>query len=265
LAILQNVFEYNRRLSRFCTPKYVQDANAFGFYGKIGTMLLSHPRVTRVLDCGAGKRWHFPSHYKIWYGIDLVGLDIDAAEMVDNKDLNSWVECDVTKEIPVEPNSVDLIMAYSGIEHFNDNEAFLKQAYSALRPGGFLLAQFPSRFAPFAIVNRLLPKRAAAKLLNWSMREYADRLGFSAHYDRTNYTAFFKLVKSIGFDELYYYPGYYSSTYAEFLFPVWIASYSYDILRFALGFKNIASYNLFVLQKPNIDGMPEHEKMLFRF
>ena len=82
------------------------------------------------------------------------------------------------------------------------------------------------------------------------MPQSADHLGFIAHYDRTNYSAFISIVSKTGFKVVYYSPGYYSSTYAEFFLPLWLMSYVYDVARFGLGLKNLASYNLFLLQKP---------------
>ena len=58
------------------------------------------------------------------------------------------------------------------------------------------------------------------------------------------------MARETGFSEVYHCPGFYSSYYAEFFFPLWILSYVYDIFCFAIGIRNLASYNLFVLQKP---------------
>ncbi|HLH93092.1 MAG TPA: class I SAM-dependent methyltransferase [Xanthobacteraceae bacterium] len=250
MSLASNFIEINRILCRRLTPAHVHEANVFGVYRKLGTMLLSHPQIHRVLDCGAGKRWHFPSYYKRWYDIHLIGIDIDAHEMETNRDLDEKLVCDVTDQIPVTPECIDLVLASSGVEHFSDNEAFLRNAYGCLRPGGFLLAQFPGRYAPFAIVNRLVPTRLARFLINLSMKNDAIDLGFPAHYDRTHYSAFSALAEKAGFECLYYSPGFYSSSYAEFLLPLWLLSYTYDALRFFIGSKNLASYNLFLLQKP---------------
>src|SRR5262249_9100546 len=134
--MLRTLIDLNRRLCRHFTPTHIHEANVFGVYRKLGVVLLSHPEVARVLDCGAGKAWHFPIHYKRWYKIHLVGVDIDASEMAHNEALDEKIECDVTDAIPVPSGSIDLVMVSSGIEHFRDNKAFLQNAYASLRPGG---------------------------------------------------------------------------------------------------------------------------------
>jgi SAM-dependent methyltransferase len=250
MSFLQRFFSANRKLARAITPEHVHEANVFGVYRKVGTICLAHPSVRNVVDCGAGKRWHFPTHYKKWFGIHLIGLDIDANEMVANTVLDERIQCDVTKSIPLLAESVDLILVASGIEHFSDNRSFLKNCFLALKPGGYLLAQFPGRYAPFAIANRLLPGKFASKLLNTAVPDDVGVLGFKAHYDKTNFSAFARLAEISGFDIEYYCPGFYSSGYAKFFFPLWCCSYAYDCIRFAFGWKNLSSYNLFLLKKP---------------
>jgi SAM-dependent methyltransferase len=257
MKLLRSFVALNRRVSRAMTPDHFHEANVFAAYHKIGAMLLSHPDTRSVLDVGAGKHWHFPQHYKSWYGIRLIGLDIDGAEMKDNLLLDEKIECDAVERIPVPAGTVDLVMISSGIEHFSNNQRFLENAFDVLRPGGYLIAQFPGRYAPFAVANRLLPKSTSKRLLVASMGETAEHLGFTAHYDRTNYSAFRKMVQASGFDVVYHLPGYNSSSYLEFFVPLYLASYLYDSLMHAMGLRNLAAYNLWVLRKPAEADLPE--------
>ena len=246
---LSGFLNANRRLSQRATPNHVHEANVFGVYRKIGTIVLSHPGVSKVADIGAGKEWQFPPYYKQWYHIELIGIDIDGDEMKSNLALDERIVCDATGTIPLSDGSVDLVMVHSGIEHFEDNERFLANMFRLLRPGGFFLAQFPGRYAPFAIANRLLPTWLAKRVLRVSMGD-TDVLGFKTFYDRTNHSAFKAISENVGFRQIYYVPGYFSSSYFEFFSPLFLFSYMFDTLRYGLGLKETASYNLFLLQKP---------------
>lgn len=259
--MLREFFAANKRISQAITPRHIHEANVFGAYHKLAALLMSHPNVRTVADVGAGKKWHFPSHYKQWYGLRLIGLDIDAAEMEPNKDLDERIRCDVVEDIPLQDDSVDLFTVSSGVEHFSNNERFLQNAYRILRPGGFLIAQFPSRYAWFAIANRLLPARATRRFLDAAMGETSAELGFRAYYDRTHYSAFKKMCSSAGFRELYHLPGYCSSSYCEFFVPLYLISYAWDAVAFAIGVKHLASYNLWVLVKPDPNSIEQPFKL----
>jgi len=248
--VLERFFAANRRISQAITPRHIDEANVFGAFRKIGALLLSRPDVRTVVDVGAGKSWQFPRHYKRWYGIHLIGLDIDGAEMALNDALDEKIECDVCVEIPLPDNSADLCMVHSGIEHFPDNRKFLEDALRILRPGGCLVAQFPSRYAPFVIVNRLLPERISRWILDKTMGERARLLGFHARYDRTDFASFRRMFTAVGFEESYHLPGYSSSVYCEFFLPLFALSYMYDALTFTLGIRQLAAYNFWVLRKP---------------
>ncbi|MGJ4943112.1 class I SAM-dependent methyltransferase [Bradyrhizobium sp. HKCCYLS1011] len=254
---LRSFLALNRKVSRAITPDHFHEANVFAAYHKIGAILLSHPDTKIVLDVGAGQQWHFPKHYKTWYSIKLIGVDIDGAEMADNPLLDEKIECDAVAQIPIPPGSVDLVMISSGIEHFSDNQRFLNNAFDVLRPGGYLIAQFPGRYAPFAVANRMLPKSASKRLLATAMGETAEHLGFVAHYDRTNYSAFRKMVQASGFKAVYHLPGYNSSSYLEFFLPFYMISYLYDSTMHAIGLRDLAAYNLWVLRKPGEGDLPE--------
>jgi SAM-dependent methyltransferase len=210
---------------------------------------MSHPRISTIVDVGAGKSWQFPPYYKEWFDIILIGLDLDAAEMSSNQTLDHKITCDVVNQIPLKPGSVDLFTIHSGVEHFRDNEATLRNLFAALRPGGFILAQFPNRYAPFAIANRLLPEKTTKWLLDKFMGA-TEELGYPAYYDKTNYSGFRKIITQVGFEEIYYLPGFVCSQYFGFFLPLFACSYAFDMLCFSFGIKNLASYNLWILKRP---------------
>jgi SAM-dependent methyltransferase len=181
--------------------------------------------------------------------------------MEPNNSLDKKIECDVVADIPLADDSVDLFTISSGVEHFSNNERFLENAYRKLRPGGFFIAQFPSRYAPFAIANRMLPPRFTRRLLDSSMGSTSRELGFPAHYDRTHYSAFKKLCSRVGFQEVYHLPGYYSSSYCEFFVPLYLLSYAFDAVAFSMGIKQLAAYNLWILIKPTAERQEQAFKL----
>jgi SAM-dependent methyltransferase len=223
------------------TPKHVHEANVFGVYRKVGTMLMSHPRVTQVVDIGAGRQWHFPPYYKDWYRIHLIGLDIDRNEMTGNDVLDEKIDGDVVDHVPFAPGSIDLFMVHSGIEHFSDTERAMRNLFAALRPGGFLLAEFPNRFAHFAIMNRLFPPALSHWLLDNFLGTSAESLGVKTYYNNTSYSKFKNVCKNVGFKQLYFVPGYYGSFYFEFFVPLYVFSYAFDMVGYAMGVKSLAS------------------------
>lgn len=254
--------KFNRTLSWLVSPQSLADHDIANEYTRLGALLMSQPNVSRVVDVGAGKVWHFPLHYKKWYGIKLIGVDIDGEEMADNTLLDEKFVADVVENIPVDPESVDLIMVRSGVEHFSDNQRFLDNAYAALRPGGFLIAFFPNRYAPFAIINRMLPQRVSKRVLQETAHETADELGFKVFYDRTNYTGFRRLYAKAGFKAVYHLPSFYSCFYFRFFLPLFFLSYFFDTMRFMIGSPRLAAYHIWVLQKP---GPVEEALQLYTF
>ena len=89
------------------------------------------------------------------------------------------------------------------------------------------------------------------------MGETAEHLGFAAHYDRTNYSAFREMVQASGFKVIYHLPGYNSSSYFEFFVPFYLISYLCDSIMHAVGLRDLAAYNLWVLRKPGDIDLPE--------
>ena len=257
--MLNSFVKANRRLSFALTPRHVLAGNVFAQYERLAPLLMSYPDVKTVVDVGAGKSWHFPDWMKEAYGLHLIGLDIDGDEMVPNCVLDERIACDVTRSIPVPPGSVDLVTAYSGVEHFSDNQAFLRNAFIALRPGGALIAQFPNSLAPFALLNRIMPEKLKGRLLQAAMPGSTGVLGFKVYYDKVRPSQFKRIAKLEGFVIEQYYPGYYSSGYFAAFTPVYIVSYIYDMIRYGLGISEISSYSLFVLRKPG-----PHKRVVFQ-
>ena len=63
---------------------------------------------------------------------------------------------------------------------------------------------FPGRYAPFALINQLLPNRLARRLVGYLHPEWLeeDNFGFLAFYDRCYFSAVQDLLDRNGFEKL---------------------------------------------------------------
>jgi SAM-dependent methyltransferase len=245
--VLRSFVRTNAEWSDRLTPSVVDETHAYTKYRQAGTALLQR-EPERVLDIGAGKRWHFDPALKA-PGMVLIGFDIDLCEMQENRLLDEKVVGDACKSLGVPDQSVDLIMGRAVIEHLHDNAAFLMNASRALREDGRLIVTFASKHAPFAILNRILPQRVSHWILAHLVPGSAGVLGFDAFYDRASFREFTQALDDAGFEIECAYVSFFSSWYFRFFVPLYLAGLCFDYLRYALGSPRLASHLTFVARK----------------
>jgi SAM-dependent methyltransferase len=99
---------------------------------------------SRVLELGVGTGFYVP----LWESLgtsDVVGIDItDVAvdDLARRYPRFRFHRADITDELPVEPESFDIVTAFEVLLHVTDDGAFeraLANAARAARPGGYLL------------------------------------------------------------------------------------------------------------------------------
>jgi ubiquinone/menaquinone biosynthesis C-methylase UbiE len=78
-----------------------------------------------IIDVGGGRRSPFIQY--ISKDIAVIEVDISDEELKQNPDLASYKVCDVTKSLPFEENSVDLIMSRSSVEHLSNIDTFMAE------------------------------------------------------------------------------------------------------------------------------------------
>ena len=129
----------------------------------------SYVKGKDVLEIGCNMAYGLPviAPYLSRY----VGLDIDTESIIIAKDFHSDDTINFmigdALELPISPNSVDVILAFQVIEHLQDDWHFLKQIFRALKPGSLLLVSTPNKRL------RLLPFQKP-----WNsehIREYTER------------------------------------------------------------------------------------------
>jgi SAM-dependent methyltransferase len=248
--VLRRFVHANAALSSRIQPPIVKKTHAYTKYDEAGAALLQlEPRT--VLDVGAGKRWHFTPSLK-GRDMDLIGFDIDHAEMAENALLDQKIGGDACKSLGVPDQSVDLIMGRAVVEHLHDTASFLESANRALREDGRLIVTFANKYAPFAMLNRILPERVSHWLLSHLVPGSSGILGFKAFYDRASFREFKQSLTDAGFEIEEEYASYFSTSYYAFFFPVFVVGLGLDYLRYLLANPRLASYFLFIARKQNL-------------
>jgi SAM-dependent methyltransferase len=188
-----------------------------------------------VVDVGGGRKCNFAKYRRPGSGVRLVAVDISAAELEHNHDVDEKRVADVTQGLPFEDEEVDLIVSRSVIEHLRNSEEFIAHSARALKRGGVSIHVFPSKFAPFSIANQLLPQKLTRRLLYALIPGSKGVLGFPAFYDRTYASAARAMFERQGFEIAELRLGYYQAEYFDFFVPLYLLNALYELpsTRFA--------------------------------
>lgn len=176
-------------------------------------------------------------------------MDISEAELAENEDVDEKRVADVGRTMPFCPEEVDMVVSRSVLEHLPDVESFVDNAAGVLKRGGYFVHVFPSKFAPYAVANQLLPHSLSKALLRTLAPGSEGRLGFRAYYDKTYPAVFRSVLTRRGFDILELKVSYYQSDYFAFFVPLYIASALYELVVDVLEVENLAAMILVTAQK----------------
>ena len=200
-----------------------------------------------IADIGAGNRCPFRKYISDDSRITVVGVDLSLDAMRDNLDLDEKRTADVLEDLPFSDGEVDLLVSRSVLEHLPDVARFFLNAARVVKPGGYTIHVFPCRFAPFAIINRLLPNSWSKGLMAYL--HPGNVSGFPAYYDRCYYGAVKGVLERSGFEALDYRCSWYGSSYYTFCFPVYLVSMLYDMVVKSFASKNLTAVLLIVARK----------------
>lgn len=243
-SVLRGFLAANRRISRIVgarVPQRREDAQLI-YLEKISERLASLSAPALVVDVGGGRHCHFARVRPAEGAITIVAVDLSVEELAANTDVDETRVADVTKEMPFESSSVDVVASEAVLEHLTDTESFVANCARVLKPGGAFIALFSSKFSPHAIANRVLPESWSAALLRTLVHGSSGRLGFSAHYDRASVSEVCRVLERHGFSVSSVEVSYYQSPYYEFFLPLFLISALYELCLRTLGLKNLAAY-----------------------
>jgi SAM-dependent methyltransferase len=187
-----------------------------------------------VLDAGTGERCIYAGR-----GLHVIGSDMLLGDLESNPDIEFAVVSDLERGFPFRPNSLDAVTACYFVEHIHDSDKFIRNVASVLRPGGKVFLLFPCRYAPFAIINRMISNKLTVKMLHWFVED--SQGGFPATYNNCWPSRMREILERNGLEvfgtECCFYQSHY---YASFL-PVYLCSLAYDMLMKDLNVERMAA------------------------
>jgi ubiquinone/menaquinone biosynthesis C-methylase UbiE len=206
------------------------------------------PAGAVVVDVGGGRSCRFAGYRQPDDGRRLIAIDVSEEELAHNTDVDEKRVADVVEGLPLADASVDMIVSRSVVEHLADSEAFIAHAARALKPGGWLINLFPSKWAPFSVANRALPESVSRRFLYFIWPE-DEGVGFRTYYDNCSVRAMSRALDRQGFDVVDRRVNYYQSTYLAFFVPVWALGVLYELAVWGLGLEQLGASVLISARK----------------
>jgi SAM-dependent methyltransferase len=248
--MLRRFLDANRRLSRRL-ERYLPQAREdfFGTYETIVARVMNGRSGQVVVDVGGGKECPFAKYRRQELGTRIIAVDISEEEIRENRDVDEARVGNIMEDLPFANGEVDMIVSRSVLEHLTSLDAFIATSARVLKSGGAFIHLFPSRFAPFAVINRALPNWMSKKLLRFLHPQSVGINGFPAFYDRCYDAALRHSLDANGFDVEECRISYYQSPYFNFFFPAYAVSAAYEVLVRSVGARNLGAYVLIVARK----------------
>lgn len=183
----------------------------------ISGLVRSHGAAS-VLEIGAGANPTIP--LERLGGLNIARYttnDVSAAELAKAPAGYDTLCADFTDPALALPNQFDFICSRMVNEHVRDGEAYYRNIFRALRPGGITAHAFSTLYALPFVVNRLTPEWMSSALLNlFAPRDRHQHDKFRAYYSwsRGPTAAQIRRFRSLGF-EILEYRGYFGHRYYQ--------------------------------------------------
>lgn len=216
------------------------------FYSEVVASLANNFKNPVIVDVGGGRCTPFAN--KLHPKHKLIVLDVDENELKFNESADKKVIMP-GMEIPLKINSADLIVSRYTLEHLNNPEIFIKNSFKILKNGGYSIHLFSCKYAPFAIINQLLPGKLSQFLLNKFVPNSKHIRGYKTYYKSCYYSKIIDVFKKSGFEITNIYLSYYQSGYFSFFLPFYLLSIFYEFIIYSLKIKNLSAYILITVKK----------------
>ena len=195
-----------------------------------------------VVDAGGGRSCSFAPLLAENRPYRLIAVDLSAQELALNRDVDETRVADIGRALPFERGEVDLLVSKTVLEHVTEPDRFFAEAGRVVKSGGRTVHLLPCRYAPFAVIARVLPFSLAKSILHFVNPYSAGVVEFPVFYNRCTAHQLRELLAKNGFREIRTVVGYYQSDYFEAFFPAFILSVAYELVVRALGLSTLGAY-----------------------
>ena len=248
--MLNEFFSANRTICNKIELNLPQaQLNIFDLYEKLVAEYINRKNNQTIVDVGGGRTCPFAKYKSSNITAKIIGVDISEDELKNNNDLDEKRIADITRKLPFGNEEADIITSRSVLEHLKNLENFISESDRILKKGGYFIHLLPSKFAFFAIINQLIPKKISKMLLYHLLPENRGISGFPAFYNKCFYSAIKTLLLKYDFEIVDIHLSYYQSAYFKFFLPFFLISAVLEICLYALKLKKLSAYILVIARK----------------
>lgn len=128
----------------------------------------------------------------------IVGIDIDKKSLDKNQIINKKIVADL-KDIPLNSNSVDIVLSEFVIEHIDNPDLVFKEISRVLKPGGVFVFITPNIINPIIALSKILPHNIHSFLRTALLKKEEE--AYRTYYRANTYNKLLKLRKASGFHD----------------------------------------------------------------
>ena len=165
-------------------PAYSPNDGTIEFYNRINSLINEN---SIVVDFGAGRgSW---MNDKCEYRLKsrtlknkvgkLIGVDIDERILQNKSTDENFV---IKEKIPLEDNSVDLVICDWVLEHIMEPLKFYVEINRILKPNGYFVARTPNFYAYYALIANIVPNKFHNFAIRYVQKEREINDTFPTYY-----------------------------------------------------------------------------------
>lgn len=230
--------------------RYYQEV-AFGGYTDIDGTIAFYSRINSMLDpsfvmldlgCGRGSFHTDPVIYRKNLRSmkgkvsTVIGVDVDAA--ASGNPLLDEFRLIQGGVLPVEDDSIDVIICDNVLEHVPDPKALFREIRRVLRHEGLVFIRTPNRWSYISLASRIIPQKYHARMTSAVQDARDEQDVFPTVYRCNTVRALKMIMKAHGFDSVVYAyeaePSYLSFSRLAYFFGVLHQRYAPRIMKLTI-------------------------------